>query len=306
MQVDVHQHIWTEPLLDALAARSSLPFVTKDDGVTLLHCTGERPYLIDVGAEAPARRTEQLASDQLDCAIVAVSSPIGIEALPRESAGQLIDAHLDGVGALGPRFAAWGPLTVRASAPDDVDALLGRGCVGISLPATALAGAGALDAAGPVLERIAARRAPLFVHPGPVAARGSGEPSLGDPVWWPALTDYVGQMQAAWLSFATGGRRDHPELVVLFAMLAGCAPLFAERLATRGGPRVDLRDPASFYDTSSYGPAAIDALAGLVGAGQLVYGSDRPVVEPIRTGRDPAFRANAARFVQAVARQRCH
>ena len=31
MQIDVHQHIWTEPLLDALAARRRLPFVRRTD-----------------------------------------------------------------------------------------------------------------------------------------------------------------------------------------------------------------------------------------------------------------------------------
>ena len=61
-------------------------------------------------------------------------------------------------------------------------------------------------------------------------------------------------------------------------MLAGTAPLLGERLAVRGGPPADLADPLVFYDTSSFGPKAIDALAGVCGAAQLVYGSDRPVV----------------------------
>ena len=64
-------------------------------------------------------------------------------------------------------------------------------------------------------------------------------------------------------------------------MLAGGAPLHAERLAARGGPPLDLRDPLTFYDTSSYGPAAIEAIGRTGRSGQLVYGSDRPVIEPI-------------------------
>jgi hypothetical protein len=67
---------------------------------------------------------------------------------------------------------------------------------------------------------------------------------------------------------------------VLFAALAGLAPLHGERLASRGAPAVGA--PAQlFYDTSSYGPAATSAMRAAVGAGQLVYGSDRPVVEPV-------------------------
>ena len=148
-----------------------------------------------------------------------------------------------------------------------------------------------------MLERIAVRGVPLFVHPGPAEGNPRCEASLTEPIWWPALTDYVAQMQAAWLAFATIGRREHPDLVVLFAMLAGVAPLLAERLATRGGPPVALRDPRVFYDTSSYGAGAIETMAQLVGAGQLLYGSDRPVIEPIPTDRDTALRVNAGRFL---------
>jgi hypothetical protein len=39
-----------------------------------------------------------------------------------------------------------------------------------------------------------------------------------------------------------------------------------------------------FYETSSYGPAAVRVLEDLVGAEQLLYGSDRPVVEPGELG----------------------
>jgi hypothetical protein len=63
-------------------------------------------------------------------------------------------------------------------------------------------------------------------------------------------------------------------------MLAGLAPLHAERLVSRGGPALDLADPLIFYETSSYGPSAVETLGRIVGSSQLLYGSDRPVVEP--------------------------
>jgi 6-methylsalicylate decarboxylase len=296
VRVDVHQHVWTEPLIEALSARRSLPFIDRVDGLTVLHCAGERPYVIEVAGESAESRRALLARDGVDRAIVALSSPIGIESLPRERAEKLIHAHLAGVGALGDGFSAWGPLALRESDPDDVDAVLERGCVGVSLPAGALAGAHALEAIRPVLRRVADRGVPLFVHPGPVRSTGCWEASLAEPLWWPALTDYVAQMHAAWLAFAALGRRAHPELVVVFAMLAGCAPLQRERLITRGGPAVDLGDDRVFYDTSSYGPDAVGAMAGRVGAAQLLYGSDRPVVEPMATQRDRALQANAGRL----------
>jgi predicted TIM-barrel fold metal-dependent hydrolase len=300
MQIDVHQHIWTEPLLDGLAARRSLPFVRRTDGLTVLHCAHERPYVIDVESEAPLRRASLVRSDGIDLAVIALSSPIGIEALARADACALIDAHLEGVSALGEEFAAWGPVALDEPDPDDVDRLLTRGCIGISMPAAALLSGDDLAAVAPLLERIATRGVPLLIHPGRAPGPATGEASLTEPLWWRALTDYVAQMQAAWLTFAALGRREYPELVALFAMLAGGAPLLSERLATRGGPAVDLRDPLVFYDTSSYGPAAVEAMARRVGGDQLVYGSDRPVIEPVPTGREALLRANGARVVAPI------
>lgn len=306
LRIDIHQHVWTTPLLDALAERRTLPFVRRDDGLTVLHSGGELPCVIDTVAESPARRDALLDADGLDRAVVAISSPIGIEALPRDGAAQLIAAHLDGVLALGGRFAAWGPVPLDAPDPADVDDVLARGCIGVSLPACALAGPDALDAVQPVLQRAQDHEVPLFVHPGgtvqpgAAAARTAREAALTEPLWWRALTDYVSHMQAAWLTFATYGRRELPQLRVVFAMLAGGGPLLSERLAVRGGPPVDLADPLTFYDVSGYGPRIVDAVARWVGDEQLVYGSDRPVVEPLRGPRDAELMANAGRLIGAV------
>jgi len=294
MLIDIHQHIWTERLLDRLAARDVPPFIRRSDGLTVLHSTAEPPYVIDLDSEAPERRARLVAGDGLDLALVAISSPIGIEALPRDSALELIDAHLEGVGQLPLQFAAWGPVALDGAAADDVDRVLAGGCVGVSLPAGALAGPDRLERLHPLLGRAAERGTPVFVHPGRAPGQRPAAAEFGEPLWWRPLTDYVSQMQAAWLTFAAFGRREHPRLKVVFAMLAGGAPLLSERLSCRGGPDLDLRDPYTFYETSSYGPAAVEMTACRVGAGQLVYGSDRPVVEPEPTGRDRELQANAA------------
>ena len=298
-RVDVHQHLWTPQLLDALAARDHLPFVRRRDGMAVVHCAGEQAWAIDLGTETPERRAELVRSDGLDLALIAPSSPIGIEALPREGARELIDAHLDGTGELGEQLAAWGPLPLDRPHATDVDDLLARGCLGLSLAAGALAGPEALDQLGAVLERASTLGAPVFVHPGPAPGQRPLQPSLNQPLWWAALTDYVAQMQAAWLTFATIGRREHPRLRILFAMLAGGAPLLSERLVVRGGPPIELRDPLTFYESSSYGPVAIEAMAGRVGFGQLLYGSDRPVLEPSGTDWDHDLQTNAARLLPA-------
>jgi len=297
MRLDIHQHVWTEPLLDALGRRRCFPFVHRSDGLTVLHSAGERSYVIDVAAESADRRSQRLIEDQVDLAVVAISSPIGIETLEHEVARELISSHLDGALALGEGFAAWGPVPIRAPDPAEVDEVLARGCIGVSLPAGALAGPEALEQIFPVLERVQSHAVPLFVHPGGPSAPGGHEASLNEPLWWRALTDYVTQMQAAWLTFAAYGRRELPRLATVFAMLAGGAPLLSERLATRGGPAIDLLDPLTFYDTSSYGSETIATIARWVGSRQLVYGSDRPVVEPARTGREPELMDNAAELM---------
>lgn len=284
-------------MLDALSERQALPFVRRAGGLTVLHCAGERAYAIDPAFESPQARAGLVRADGLGLALIALSSPVGIEALPRGDARELIDAHLDGVSGLGEDFAPWGPVALDQPDPADVDDLLARGCVGISIPACALAGPDALDRIEPVVARAEMLGAPVFIHPGPAPVRAPREASLTEPLWWSALTDYVAQMQAAWLTFATLGRREHPRLAVVFAMLAGGGPLLSERLAARGGPPIDLRDPLTLYETSSYGAVAIAAMVDLVGAEQLVYGSDRPVAEPVQSGWEAALQVNAGRLL---------
>jgi hypothetical protein len=279
IRLDIHQHLWTEPLLSALSRRRELPFIRAEHGLTVLYLAGERPFVLDLSAESPAQRARLTERDGLERAFVCLSSPLGIELLPRAEAQPLLDAYHEGALGLGEPFGAWGAVPLERPDPDDVDRVLDRGCVGVCLPAGALADVTALARVGTLLARLEERNAPLFVHPGPGAGRAQAA-ALGDPLWWPALTGYVQCMQASWLAFLARGRAAHPRLRVAFAMLAGLAPLHGERLASRGGPIEHIADPLVFLDTSSYGPAAIRAVAEVVGAEQLLYGSDRPVVEP--------------------------
>jgi 6-methylsalicylate decarboxylase len=283
---DVHQHLWSEPLVAALQARRELPFVRREHGLSVLYLAGERPYVIDLESERSTRRAALVREDGLERALVCLSSPLGIESLPRRQAAPLLDAYHDGALRLGTPFGVWGSIALDPADPDDVDAVLERGCVGLSLPAGAIASVDRFARLHEVLARLEHADAPLFVHPGPgprsatARAASFGEASLADPLWWAALTRYVSDMQAAWLAFLSAGRAEHPRLRVIFSMLAGLAPLHAERLCSRGGPAASEVDPLIFYETSSYGPTAAWQIAEVVGARQLLYGSDRPVADP--------------------------
>jgi 6-methylsalicylate decarboxylase len=287
MRIDVHQHLWSEPLVEALAARRSFPYVRQERGLAVLYLAGERPYVIDLVAEQLANRCALVERDGLDRALLCLSSPLGIEWLPRVEARPLIDAYHEGALSLGEPFGVWGAVALDAPQPDDVDEVLERGCLGVSMPAGALASVGAVAHVEGLLARLELLDAPLLIHPGPGPAHRAGTragaATLADPLWWPAMTSYVAGMQAAWLAFLVAGRARHPDLRVIFTMLGGLAPLQFERLHSRGGPSGGGEE-LIFYDTSSYGPSTVDALGGVVGFERLLYGSDRPVVEPAELG----------------------
>src|SRR5271155_4047145 len=151
IKIDVHQHLWTEPLVEALADRREFPFVRREQGLTVLFLASERPYVIDLSSESPARRAALVEADGLDRALLCLSSPLGIEALPREQSLPLIDAYHDGALSLGGPFGVWGAVALDRANPDDVDRALDRGCVGLSLPAGALGGVGAISRLSPLL-----------------------------------------------------------------------------------------------------------------------------------------------------------
>lgn len=109
-RVDIHQHLWTESLLGALAERDRLPFVRRNGPTAILHCSGECAYAIDTEIETPSQRAAEVRDAGLDLALIALSSPIGIEALPRAEARDLIEAYLEGVASLTSEFGAWGPV----------------------------------------------------------------------------------------------------------------------------------------------------------------------------------------------------
>jgi 6-methylsalicylate decarboxylase len=293
--VDVHQHLLGEPLVEALAHRTEAPMlICRREGWTF-RVPAEPDSVLAFDATDVAARAAALAEDGVDRALVALSTALGVESLPGDEALELIEAHHQGLDDLPAEFSGWGAVQLESPDPLEVDAALDRGRVGITLPAPALADLDSLAAVGPLLARLEARDAPLFVHPGPVGWPATGRPApvagaTPPPVWWPALTDYVAQMQAAWFAFLHAGRAAHPRLRVLFAMLAGGAPLQLERYAARSGSPVPAPDPLVFYDTSSYGPRMLGAMTEAVGPAQLVFGSDRPVVDPAPAWPDPDLR----------------
>jgi hypothetical protein len=134
-RVDVHQHLRPEPFLAALERRAAPPLLRHAPEGAELVLTGQPVGAFDTAPHDPARRRAELRADGTDRALVCLSSPLGVEALARAEAQPLLDAWHDGVFALGEPFGVWGAVALDGAATDDVDALLDRGAVGISLPA---------------------------------------------------------------------------------------------------------------------------------------------------------------------------
>lgn len=278
-RTDCHQHVWPPALVEALRRRSRAPRL---DGWEL-HLHGEPPYAVapphhDLGA----RRATDTA-DGTGLTLLSLSSPLGIEGLPPEESTPLLDLWHASADHLDDGHGLWA--APRLVEPDGV-ALAGvlahPRVRGLQVPATALATPGALEQVAPVLQVAEAADLPVLVHPGPAA------PGPGVPDWWPALTDYTAQQAAAWFAWHVAGRALLPRLRIGFVALAGLAPLHHERLAQRGGELGPL-DPGVFYETSSYGRQAVDAMTRVVGADALVHGTDRPYAGPTDLALGPAF-----------------
>src|SRR5215211_324202 len=102
-RTDVHQHLWPEGLLDALARRSEPPFARREGGAWLLHVPAEPPSPIvahDAGALSTALEVERLAP---------------------EHAAPLLEAWRAVARELPAPLGAWGSLNLASATPGDVD-----------------------------------------------------------------------------------------------------------------------------------------------------------------------------------------
>ncbi len=276
MLVDCHQHLWPPRLVEALRRRSSFPYLR---GWTL-HLAGEPPYEVDPAAHDVDRRRR----DELDEVVVSLSSPLGIEHLPGDEGAELIDIWHESALELGDPFRVWAAASVTEPDVDALTKTLSEDRIaGLQLPATALTCPVDIERSGPVLAAAEAAGKPVLIHPGPAPACDPGLPG-----WWPALVPYVSQLHQSWLAWHIAGRRQHPRLRIAFVALAGLAPLHHERLTARGGALGPL-DPYVYYETSSYGPRAVDALVRVVGVDPIVHGSDKPYASRLECDFGAAF-----------------
>ena len=279
-RTDCHQHLWPAALAEELRRRTRPPRL---DGWEL-HLEGEAPYAVDPADHDASARHRTDAADDIDLALLSLSSPLGIELLPPEESAPLLGAWHAYADDLPAGRALWAaPRLVEHDPAELARVLAGPSVRGLQVPATVMTSPRALERLAPVLRVAEIADLPVLVHPGPVTA---AEPAV--PGWWAALTAYPAQLAAAWFAWHAVGRSLLPRLRIGFVALAGLAPLHHERLAQRGGSLGEI-DPGVFYETSSYGRQAVDAMTRVVGADALVHGTDRPYAGPTDLALGPAF-----------------
>jgi predicted TIM-barrel fold metal-dependent hydrolase len=257
--VDMHQHLWPEPFVEALTRRQRPPRLVG----SVLELAGERASEVDLGADDLDERLAQLDRWEIDVAVISLAPTLGVAELPADERAELVAAYEDGIRELaGASSGRLVPLAAGTAA---------NGFVGACVAAGEL---GDLDALAPRLDELERAGAFLFVHPGP------GRSREGAPDWWPAVVDYTAQMQAAYAMWLAVGAERWPNLSVVFAILAGGGPFQLERLRSRGVPGRELLHENVYFETASYGRRALELCLATFGVGQLCFGSDAPVIDP--------------------------
>src|SRR3954463_10593792 len=81
-RVDIHQHLWPEALVAGLARRRAAPRLYRSGSAWALELAGEPPAAVDlVGQSDASARRAALERDEIDVAVNAPSTPLGIESL---------------------------------------------------------------------------------------------------------------------------------------------------------------------------------------------------------------------------------
>lgn len=257
--VDFHQHLWPEPLVELLVSRRQPPRLRG----SLLELAGERTSEINLEAHDLGARLALLDRCELDLAVISLPPTLGIDELPEDEAAELIAAYERGILELS---AASAGRLVPLAAGSGVEGFAGA-CIGAAELLD-------LDRLARRLDELERRGAFVFVHP------GSARPPDGAPAWWPAVVEYTAQMQAAYAGWLAEGAERWPNLPIVFAILAGGGPFQIERLQSRGVTGRELLHDNVYFETASYGHRALDLCLATFGVGQLLYGSDTPVIDP--------------------------
>ena len=230
---DVHQHLWPEAVRRGARAahRAAVRAARRPTGWTLASPASPTPRSTPPPHD-PARAPRRLAAPGSTARCCACRARSASRRCPPPRRGRCSTPGTTACSRSARRSAsgARSPSTTPTRA--DVDALLDRGAIGLSLPAAALATAAGARRVRPLLERARGARRAAARAPRPGARRR--QPPARRP-WWPALTSATSPSSTPpGMAFAAGGRPAHP----------------------RAAGRASRRSPAARRCTSSASPPA--------------------------------------------------
>ena len=253
---DLHQHLWPEAFIAALRGRTTPPRL---DGDVLETCEGRFP--VELAQHDPDTRLSALDRDGIEVAVLSLQPSLGL-GRPGLLGVRRIGARVGRRSSRARRRGASEPSRRRASAR----------------ASPAYPSARLRSSTSTRRRRRSTQRpqpgATVFVHPEAGSTSGTTRPE-----WWEWVVGYPARMQEAYVAWLAFGRERWPTVRVLFAMLGGGGPFQLERLARRGVHVRSALDPNTFFDVSTHGRRAIELCIETFGVGQLVYGSDTPVVD---------------------------
>ncbi|HZP95512.1 MAG TPA: amidohydrolase family protein [Candidatus Limnocylindria bacterium] len=241
------------------------------------------------------RRLEEMGKSGLDVLVLSINPPSAVpadESLAAELMASANDGLLEACAAAPDRLLMLAalPLPHADAALAELARLEGRAAVsGVCIGVSGISFAPDAAEWRPVLERVAALRLPLMLHPQLI------DPSRSDDPFAHAFAEYglrsgvqamVATSLAALRLVLSGCLDDLPELVVIVPHLGGVIPYLAQRLADQtmgrnARPLEHYLRERFFYDNCSYHHAALRCAIDTVGADRIMLGSDYPFRGPL-------------------------
>jgi hypothetical protein len=264
---DVHQHLWPESLVEALAERAAA------NGITIVRVYGstEHPSVTGSAFDDPADKRHATDGAPLrhsgsTCSTTRKPSLRGritrVRAPRSAERGRL----------LAPRWAVSRRVSPARSSPRT------------TWPTS--------TASPPARRPPAARALRLFIRVRSAAC--------GAPARWASTIDYTAQMQRAYGRWLAHGVERWPDLRTCSRSSPEVRRSSSSAAQARGFDITNALHPTIFLDTSSYGRRALEFCLATFGARQIVFGSDAPVIDSTIT------LAHVRSFGQAAVQALCH
>ncbi len=289
MRYDLHTHYYPPSYFELIRRTpGEFAFGTDPTGQTIIRYHGARFFGVTPAMTDPGQRLADMDRVGIDVEVLSVSTPNVFFA---EGAGQtevariVNDAYAELIAQHPARFKGFAsiPMDAPDAALRELDRALGELKLNGVVLLSNIRGRALTDPAyRPFFEEANRRRVCVFLHPMlPVQADPFNEYVLGPLVGFPFDTS----LAVARMCFH-GMFRDFPDLRWVIGHMGGAIPYLMERLDSGFRDFAECRErldapPSTYlkrlhYDTVSFNAPALRMVRDLVGADQMVMGSDYP------------------------------